>query len=69
VPGLPLSPVEAAGESAYRPGLDPGPARPGPIHLELTVTCYYVLTGSRRLAADDDDMCPECARPGYQLGQ
>jgi hypothetical protein len=57
-----------AAKSASRPRLDPGFAQPAAIHHKLVVTCDYVLSGSRRLAADDDAMCPECALPDYQLG-
>jgi len=31
------------------------------------VTCGYALGTSRRLAADDDTMCPECARSGLSM--
>jgi hypothetical protein len=38
------------------------------MHPESAMTCGYDLGGSRRFAADDDTMCPECARLDYQLG-
>jgi len=37
------------------------------MHLKLTVTCYYALSGSRHLAPDDDTLCPESALSGWQL--
>src|SRR5215471_3656041 len=60
--------VRATGESACRPGLDPGPVWPVAMRRKPTATCDYVLSGSRCLAVDDETMCPECARSDYQLG-
>jgi hypothetical protein len=36
-----------AGESACRPGLDPGSVRPGSMYAEPVVTCDYGLNGSQ----------------------
>lgn len=55
-------------EPACRPGLDPGCIRPAATHHKPVMTCGFDLSGSRRLVADDDIMCPECARPDCQLG-
>src|SRR5690348_11293894 len=49
-------------ESACRPGLDPGSFRLAMLHSNPAVTSDCDLGGSRRLAADDSAMCPECAR-------
>lgn len=61
--------MRAVGESACRPGLDPGSVRPAATCCEPVVTCGYTLGTSRRLAADDETMCPKCARSGLSMAR
>jgi hypothetical protein len=51
-------------ESACLPGLDPMVVWPAEMGRKPPATCDCALSGSDRLAADHDAMCPECARPG-----